>query len=300
MPEDGVVLSKKSDLMTTDEIITLAKLFVQNGVDKIRLTGGEPLLRKDFAIVLGALAKLPVKLSLTTNAVLIDRYIDELKKAGVNTINVSLDTLKTKQFDVITKRNHFDRAFKNIELLIENGFKVKINVVLLKHTNENEIADFILLTKKWDIAVRFIEFMPFDGNQWDKSRLVSSAEILAEVQKHFRENELISLPDEPNLTARNFKIDTYKGSFGIISTVTNPFCDTCNRIRLTANGKLKNCLFSQNETDLLTPLRAGEDILPIIQQNIKHKKAVRSGMNSLEDFTDINQHENRSMITIGG
>ena len=300
MPENGVVLSPKSELMTTDEVIHLAQLFVKNGVNKIRLTGGEPLLRKDIPIIFNALKKLPVHLSITTNAVLIDRYIDDLKDAGIEHINVSLDTLKTKQFDAITKRNHFDRAYNNIKLLIEDGFKVKLNVVLLKNVNDNEIIDFVNFTSEKALSVRFIEFMPFDGNQWDQSKLVSSAEILYQVKKHFGEDLVIGLPKEQNLTSRNFKIKGFKGDFGIISTVTNPFCDSCNRIRLTANGKLKNCLFSQKETDLLTPLRAGKDILPIIESSIKHKNAVRAGMDTLEDFTNITKHDNRSMITIGG
>jgi molybdenum cofactor biosynthesis protein A len=300
MPEDGVVLSPKSDLMTTDEVIHLAKLFVKNGVNKIRLTGGEPLLRKDIPVILEALKKLPVHLSITTNAVLVDRYIQDLKAAGVDHINVSLDTLQTKQFDAITKRNHFDRAYNNILLLLEEGFRVKLNVVLLKGVNDQEIIDFIKFTKENSISVRFIEFMPFDGNQWDQSKLVSSAEILKQVKESFGEEGFSSLPEEPNRTARNFKIKGYKGDFGIISTVTNPFCDTCNRIRLTANGKLKNCLFSQQETDLLKPLRQGQDIGHVIEAAIKQKKAVRAGMTRLEDFTNLDQHDNRSMITIGG
>jgi len=300
MPETGVVLSPKSSLMTTQEVIDLAALFVKNGVDKIRLTGGEPLLRKDFPEILQALSEMPVQLSLTTNAILVDRHIATFKNGNLKTINVSLDTLNSDKFDAITKRDHFDRAFQNIELLLQEGFNVKLNIVLLKGFNDNEIVDFVNYTKNKPVAVRFIEFMPFDGNSWDKSKLVSYQEILDKVRTHFTETELIQLPNEQNFTARNFRIDGYQGTFGIISTVTNPFCDSCNRIRLTANGKLKNCLFSNGETDLLTPYREGQPIESLIQQAIFKKKAVRSGMTSLEDFGNMENHDNRSMITIGG
>lgn len=300
MPESGVVLTPKSQLMTTKEVIDIASLFVKNGVTKIRLTGGEPLLRKDFPDILKALSKLPIQLSLTTNAILVDRHIDTFKACNLKTINVSLDTLHPEKFDAITKRNQFDKAFKNTQLLLDESFNVKLNVVLLKGFNDNEIIDFINYTKDKAITVRFIEFMPFDGNSWDKSKLVSYNEVLQSVKTHFSEDDLISLPNEDNFTARNFKIKDYKGIFGIISSVTNPFCDSCNRIRLTANGKLKNCLFSNSETDLLSSYRENKSIEPIIQQTILKKKAVRSGMTNLEDFGNLKNHDNRSMITIGG
>lgn len=300
MPENGIVLTPKSQLMTTDEVIEIAILFVKNGVDKIRLTGGEPLLKKDFSEILMALSKLPVHLSITTNAILVDRYIDTFKQCNLKNINVSLDTLNPEKFDVITKRDHFDKAFQNLNLLLNSGFNLKLNVVLMKNFNEDEIIDFIDFTKDKNIGVRFIEFMPFDGNSWDISKLISYNEILDKVISHFSEGELITLKNEKNYTARNFKIENYKGSFGIISTVTNPFCDGCNRIRLTANGRLKNCLFSNNETDLLTAYRAGEQIEHLIQNAIQSKKAVRAGMTKSEDFGNTTNHDNRSMIAIGG
>jgi cyclic pyranopterin phosphate synthase len=300
MPESGVVLTPKTQLMTTAEVIDMATLFVKNGVTKIRLTGGEPLLRKDFDEILYALAALPVQLSVTTNAILVDRHIEAFRNCDLASINVSLDTLDSGKFDAITKRNQFDSAFKNIDVLLQEGFKVKLNVVLMKAFNEDEIIPFIDFTKDKNVSVRFIEFMPFDGNNWDKSKLVSYAEVLAQVKAHYTEEELESLPNEDNFTARNFQIKGYLGSFGIISTVTNPFCDSCNRIRLTANGKLKNCLFSASEMDLLSPYRAGEALEPLIQEAIWKKKAVRSGMTHSSDFENLVNHDNRSMITIGG
>jgi molybdenum cofactor biosynthesis protein A len=300
MPEHGVELTPKENLMTAKEVIDIAKIFVKNGVNKIRLTGGEPLLRKDFPEILAGLSELPVKISITTNAILVDRHIEDFKKYNLKDINVSLDTLNSGKFTTITKRNQFDKAFENILLLINEGFNVKVNVVLLKDFNENEIIDFIEFTKLHPINIRFIEFMPFSGNSWDKSKLVSFKEILDKVDENYSSEDIIPLKNEQNFTARNFKIKDYVGSFGIISSVTNPFCDVCNRIRLTANGKIKNCLFSTSETDLLTAFREGENIEDLIYKTISKKKAVRSGMNNLEDFEDLNNHNNRSMITIGG
>ena len=300
MPESGVVLSPKSALMTTEEVIHFATLFAKNGVNKIRLTGGEPLLRKDFADILSALAQLPVKLSITTNAILVDRHIDTFKRCGLRDINVSLDTLNAEKFDAITKRDHFTKAMDNIDLLLQEDFNVKLNVVLMKNFNENEIVDFIDYTRDKKLTVRFIEFMPFDGNNWDKSKLIGYDEVLQTVQSHFAAADLVPLPNEKNFTARNFKIKDYPGNFGIISTVTNPFCDVCNRIRLTANGKLKNCLFSTGETDLLTAHRAGKSTEDLIQQAVQKKQAVRAGMTSIDDFENMDNHNNRSMITIGG
>ena len=300
MPENGVVLSPKSYLMSTDEVINLAALFVKNGITKIRLTGGEPLLRKDFKDILTALSQMPIVLSVTTNAILIDRHIKTFKTCGLESINVSLDTLDAEKFDAITKRDQFDRAIQNIDLLMEHGFKVKLNVVLMKDFNINEIIPFIQYTKDNEVSVRFIEFMPFDGNSWDKSKLVSYEEVLQRIKNEYADNKIESLPNEENFTARNFRIAGYTGNFGIISTVTNPFCDSCNRIRLTANGKLKNCLFSTAETDLLTTFRQGGDIESLIQQAIWKKKAVRSGMTLDSDFENLANHDNRSMITIGG
>lgn len=300
MPENGVVLSPKKQLMTTQEVIDIAQLFVKNGVTKIRLTGGEPLLRKDFPEIITALSKLPVHLSLTTNAILVDRHIETFKKSNLKAINVSLDTLIPAKFNTITKRDQFNKAYDNIKLLLNHNFNVKLNVVLIKGFNDDEIIDFINFTKNEHITVRFIEFMPFDGNNWDTSKIVSYKDILDKVEEFYSPSNVTMLTNEKNFTARNFKIKGFTGTFGIISTVTNPFCDSCNRIRLTANGKLKNCLFSTTETDLLTPYRENQQIEPIIQAAIQKKKAVRSGMTSIDDFKNLTNHDNRSMITIGG
>lgn len=301
MPVEGVPLLPADHLMNAHELFQIAKLFVEEGVTKIRLTGGEPLVRKDFPQILAQLASLPVTVSITTNGVSIDKHIDLLKQHGVHTINLSLDTLNAEKFKKITFRNYFDRVYENILLLMEHGFKVKINAVLMKGVNEDEIIDFIKLTKHHALTIRFIEFMPFDGNQWNREKTVSYQEVLDVVHSEYRAESLLRLQDAPNDTSKNYKIEGCQGTFGIISTVTNPFCDSCNRIRLTANGQLKNCLFSSTESDLLTPFRAGEDIKPIIQKAVMGKFAVRGGLTTSEQFDNPEEHsDNRSMIRIGG
>ncbi len=301
MPSDGVQLSPKSHLMTYEEIYEIAKTFVDHGVTKIRLTGGEPLVRKDIPVILEKLSSLPVELSITSNAVIIDKFIDVLKANGIKKINVSLDSLDEGKFKHITRRHEFKRVYNNILLLIKEGFTVKVNAVLIKGFNDNEIIDFINFTKDLPVSVRFIEFMPFDGNKWDMSKMVSYAEVMHYVNETFSKDDFIRLQDAPNDTSKNYKINGYQGSFAIISSVTNPFCDSCNRLRLTANGQLKNCLFSSTESDLLTTFRTGKSIEPIIKKAVQSKFKVRGGMDTLEKLQEPKLHNNnRSMITIGG
>lgn len=301
MPEEGVLLSPKSSLMTYEEIYSIAKIFVENGVTKIRLTGGEPLMRKDIPVILEKLSSLPVELSISTNAVIVDKFIDTFKENGLQNINVSLDSLNKEKFKQITLRNDFEKVYNNILLLISKGFNVKVNVVLIKDFNDNEIIDFVQFTKNLPICVRFIEFMPFDGNKWDFKKMVSYAEVMKILNTSFSKECIERLQDAPNDTSKNYKITGYKGTFAIISSVTNHFCDTCNRLRLTANGQLKNCLFSATESDLLTTLRAGKPIEPIIKKAVQAKLKVRGGMDTLKKLKEPKLHtQNRSMITIGG
>lgn len=300
MPAEGIKLSPRSHLMSEDEIYQIAKKFVTFGVDKIRLTGGEPLVRKDFTSILKRLSTLNTTLSITTNGVLVDKFIDVFKAYNLNNINLSLDSLNEEKFKTITRRDHFKKVYDNIVLLSEKGFNVKINVVLIKGFNDDEIIDFIKLTDKLPISVRFIEFMPFDGNDWNKDKLVTQKEIINQVKAEFG-NKLMTLENEKNFISRNYKIDGYAGEFGIISTVSNPFCDGCNRIRLTADGKIKNCLFSNIETNLLAKLRNGDDLDAIIQKSIYKKEEVRAGMDDFEKLENPDHHtNNRSMIAIGG
>ena len=301
MPAEGVALSPKSHLMTVDEIYTIAQTFVSAGITKIRLTGGEPLVRKDAEQILRKLSSLDVALSITTNAVITDRFFKLFNELGIRDINVSLDTLIPNRFKNITRRDYFQRVYDNIFLLLDQGFNVKLNCVLMKGVNDDEIIDFINLAKHHLIHIRFIEFMPFDGNNWDRSKLISYQEIMDQVDLAFEKTDVLRIQDRPNDTSKNYQIKNFRGTFAIISTVTNPFCDSCNRVRLTANGRIKNCLFSATETDLLTPLRQGAAIEPLIGKAIGAKFKMRGGMDTSEKFQDPAQYEqNRSMITIGG
>ena len=298
MPEEDYAFTPASRLMQAKEIEALAKIFVAQGVKKIRLTGGEPLVRKDAADIILRLAKLPVKLSMTTNGTRLHEFISVLETAKITTLNISLDTLVADKFMLITRRDLFKQVMANIELLINKGFQVKINVVVMKDYNDHEINDFIAWTKHAPIQVRFIEFMPFSGNRWTSNKMVSYGDILHEVEKQYT---IVPLLGDKNDTAKHFTVAGHTGTFAVISTMTSPFCDTCNRIRLTADGKLKNCLFSDGEADLLTPLRNGEDVLPLIQGNILSKAKQLGGQftTALNTMEALAIH-NRSMITIGG
>ena len=300
MPEEGITLTEKSNLMSIEEIIEIAQKFVRLGVKKIRLTGGEPLIRKNIEKLLVELSKMGVELAITTNGILVDRYINLFKKVGLSNINISLDTLQKEKSIFITKRDYFDQIMKNIDLLIANNFNLKLNVVLIKGVNEEEVIDFINLTQNKNIVVKFIEFMPFKDNKWDWSKGVSKQEIIDKAVHSFG-NKVQKAEDNENDTTSHYYIEGYKGKFGIISSVTNPFCSTCNRIRLTANGKIKNCLFSNEEIDLLNHLRKGEDIEPLILSSVSKKKYQRAGMDSFDKFSDNKLNSNnRTMISIGG
>lgn len=296
MPEEGIALRPKSQFMSKQEVIRMAETFVSLGVKKIRLTGGEPLVRNDAAEIIQELGKLPVELAITTNGILVDKYLDTFIASGLKSINVSLDSLKRDKLNTITRRNHFDTITSNIDLLLKNNFHVKLNAVIMRGVNDDEIIDFIEFTKDKNVHFRFIEFMPFDGNKWDWSKGLSYKEILEMVKLNYR-NNFSRIEDRKNDTSRNFRVNGYRGTFAVISSVTNPFCDTCNRIRLTADGKIKNCLFSNSETDLLTAMRNGEDMVPLILETVWHKKSMRDGMNTIEDF---GKQKNRSMVAIGG
>ncbi|MNW92445.1 Cyclic pyranopterin monophosphate synthase 1 [compost metagenome] len=298
MPEEDYSFAPASRLMQTNEIIEIAKIFVAQGVKKIRLTGGEPLVRKDAAVIISELGKLPVELAMTTNGARIAELLPTLIKAGIKTINVSLDTLQPEKFLLITRRDLFHQVKNNIELLLQHKITVKINMVVMKGLNDTEIIDFINWTKYTPIQVRFIEFMPFSGNKWTSNKLFSLEQILATIEKKYT---FSSITSKTNDTAKNYVIPEHEGSFAVISTMTTPFCDTCNRMRLTADGKLKNCLFSNGEADLLTALRNKQPILPLIKAEMWRKKQQLGGQFDTHfEKIDTDTIHNRSMITIGG
>ena len=298
MPQEDYEFTPASSLMQADEIERLATIFVEQGVNKIRLTGGEPLIRKDAADIIQRLSKLPVKLTLTTNGTRLHEYIDVLKKANIHSLNISLDTLQPDKFNLITRRNQFQLVYDNIQLFIQNGFHVKVNMVVMRGLNHDEINDFILWTKDQPVHVRFIEFMPFTGNKWSSNKVFTWKEILSTIDEYY---SYIPLKNEEHDTAKGYIVPGHAGTFAVISTMSAPFCSTCNRMRLTADGKMKNCLFSDKETDLLSALRKGEDVLPLIQENIL-SKAKELGGQFTANFEHLHAEDihNRSMITIGG
>jgi cyclic pyranopterin phosphate synthase len=298
MPEEEYEFTPPAKLMQVDEIEAIAKIFVSQGVNKIRLTGGEPLVRKGAGEIILRLSKLPVDLTLTTNATRLDEFVEVLEKSNVRSLNISLDTLQRERFQLITRRNLFDKVLGNIHLLIDKKFHVKVNVVVMKGLNDNEIIDFIEWTKDTNVHVRFIEFMPFENNRWTSNKVFTLKEMLETIDEKY---SIVPLHNEPHDTAKKFTVKDHKGTFAVISTMSSPFCGGCNRMRLTADGKIKNCLFSKKETDLLTPFRNGEDIIPLIYQNIQSKEKELGGQFT-KDFENIHAENirNRSMISIGG
>jgi cyclic pyranopterin phosphate synthase len=298
MPEEDYHFTPSSKLMQAEEIETIAAVFVREGVNKIRLTGGEPLVRKDFANILKRLSTLGVQLTMTTNATRLHEFVDDIKNAGIQSLNISLDTLQKDRFILMTKRDQHEQVMRNIQLMLDNGIGVKVNVVAMKGVNDEEINDFVRWTKDTPIHIRFIEFMPFDGNQWNSDKVITLQEILDKVKTEF---DFSSLERNAHETAKNYQVNGHKGTFAVISTMSAPFCGDCNRMRLTADGKMKNCLFSTSETDILTALRNGEDIIPLIHQNISTKKEALGGQftTDLEKIEAKDLH-NRTMISIGG
>lgn len=298
MPEENIQCMPNRHLMQVEEIQRIAETFVSLGVRKIRLTGGEPMVRKEFATILKNISQLPVELSLTTNAVLAHKYIEDLQAAGVRSMNISLDTLNPHTFKKITKRDQFQRVWDNIVLLLNEGFRIKINVVAIEGVIEKEILDFVAITKDLPLHVRIIEFMPFRGNHWNSTKVVTASQMLQWVEAQY---DMVKLRDEPHATAKKYKAIGHEGTFAFITTMSEHFCGDCNRMRLTADGKMKNCLFGIEEMDLLGALRKGEDIVPLIKSSVMRKHAVMGGQfkSSYKD-ADPSALKNRSMINIGG
>ncbi len=298
MPEETYAFTPPSRLMQPNEILGLATRFTALGVRKIRLTGGEPLVRKDCKEIILALSGLPVTLTMTTNGTRLHEFTDVLCEAGIRHVNVSLDTLREERFRRITQRDQFRVVRENIDLLLSLGIFVKVNVVVMKGLNDDEVNDFIAWTRESPIDIRFIEFMPFSGNRWTSNQVFTAREIMDAITASY---PVTRLEDAPHDTAKNYRIPGHPGSFGIISTMSDNFCGTCNRIRLTADGKIKNCLFSTEETDLLSAWRRGEEVDTLIRGAISRKARSLGGQFD-GAFQELSADTlvNRSMITIGG
>ncbi|HEU4858245.1 MAG TPA: radical SAM protein, partial [Chitinophagaceae bacterium] len=199
MPEEEYEFTPASKLMQLDEIETLSKIFVDLGVNKIRLTGGEPLVRKDAGEIIRTLSKLPVKLTITTNGSRLHEFVDILDESGVHSLNISLDTLQPEKFQLITRRDQYEKVYENIQLLLKRNFHVKVNMVVMKGLNDNELTDFIEWTKEQPVHVRFIEFMPFTGNRWTSNKVFTMQQMLEVIQEKY---EIIRLQDEKHDTSK--------------------------------------------------------------------------------------------------
>ncbi|NXF46538.1 MOCS1 protein, partial [Oceanites oceanicus] len=298
MPEEGVQLTPKSELLTAQEIITLARLFVKEGVEKIRLTGGEPLIRPDVVDIVGQLYKLEglKTIAVTTNGINLARLLPRLKEAGLNAINISLDTLVPAKFEFIVRRKGFHKVMEGIHKATELGYRpVKVNCVVMRGFNEDELLDFVDFTKDLPLDVRFIEYMPFDGNKWNFKKMVSYKEMLDTIKQRWPELE--KLPCEASSTAKSYKVPHFQGQISFITSMSEHFCRSCNRLRITADGNLKVCLFGNSEVSLRDHLRSGaseEELVQIIGAAVGRKKKQHAGM------FNISQMKNRPMILIGG
>uniref|UniRef100_A0A6Q2YPV3 Molybdenum cofactor biosynthesis protein 1 n=1 Tax=Esox lucius TaxID=8010 RepID=A0A6Q2YPV3_ESOLU len=298
MPEEGVKLTPRAQLMSTSEILTVARLFVQEGVDKIRLTGGEPLIRPDVLDIITELRKLKglKTIAVTTNGMNLERMLPKLKEAGLDLLNISLDSLVPAKFEFIVRRKGFHKVMEGIDKAIEMGFNpVKVNCVIMRGFNEEEILDFVTLTENRPLEVRFIEYMPFDGNKWNFKKMVSYQEMLDYIRQQWPRLE--QLPNAKTDTAKTYKVPGFQGQVGFITSMSDHFCGSCNRLRITANGNLKVCLFENMEVSLRDVLRSGasdQELLEIIGAAVGRKKKQHAGMFS------ISQMKNRPMILIGG
>jgi cyclic pyranopterin phosphate synthase len=261
MPADGLPWLERDEVLSFEEIERLVSLLVGLGIEDVRLTGGEPLVRKQFPRLVAMLAPIPGlgDLSLTTNGYLLERDADALVEAGISRVNVSIDSLARDRFFQITRRDALPQVLRGLEAIAahESVRPIKVNAIAMRDFTEREVSAFADLALTANYQVRFIEFMPLDADHaWTPDSVLTGAEIRALIE---REHELIELPREPSATARVFGFADGAGEIGFINPVSEPFCADCNRLRLTAEGKLRTCLFSVHETDLREPMRAGAD-----------------------------------------
>ncbi|NNF58159.1 MAG: GTP 3',8-cyclase MoaA [Rhodothermaceae bacterium] len=302
MPAAGIPVQPKSAYLTADEIERLARLFVAEGVTKVRLTGGEPLVRKDAVAIAARIGAVPgvEALALTTNALLLEGRLPALKAAGLTHLNISLDTLYPDRFRTLTRRDGLHQVLSAIEAALTLGYgtperPLKINAVVLRGVNDDELADFVAWTREVPLEVRFIEYMPFDGNGWADGELVPLAEMRASIEAVH--GPLKALPGQPEDTATIFRVPGFAGTVGFIASMTVPFCAGCNRLRITADGSFKVCLFGPTEISLRDQMREGasdDDLHRLIGGAVRGKKAAHAGMDVLAAT------KNRPMITIGG
>ena len=301
MPEEGIRYLPKKELLSFEEIIRLVSLMASMGISKIRLTGGEPFVRNDLMQLITRLVEIPgIKdLHLTTNGILTAPHIPELKKLGIASVNLSLDTLDKTRFKEITRRDEFDNTMATLNLLLEHHIPVKVNAVVMNEKNTEDILPMAELTKHSDITVRFIEEMPFNGEGNHGAALVwSHKKILEHLRKRYP--DIIKAIDPLHSTALHYRIPGYKGLVGIIPAFSRTFCGSCNRIRLTAQGVLKTCLYDDGVLNIKQLLRSGLSDVALRQQLLHafHHRAE----NGFEAEANRKNHlpAFESMSTIGG
>jgi cyclic pyranopterin phosphate synthase len=261
MPAEGLPWLDREEILTFEEITRLVELFAAMGVHDVRLTGGEPLVRRDFPRLARMLADLEEvhDLSVTTNGYLLERDAEALVAAGVNRFNVSIDSLQRDRFFELTRRNALPQVLRGLETLAQfpEAHPIKINAVAIRDFTEEEAIPFAEFARRTPYEVRFIEFMPLDGDHaWSADQVLTGAEIRAAIDAVY---PLEPEPREPHSTARVYRFKDGEGKIGFINPVSEPFCGDCNRVRLTADGRLRTCLFSLNETDLCSAIREGAD-----------------------------------------
>ncbi|MHA2293573.1 MAG: GTP 3',8-cyclase MoaA [Candidatus Hodarchaeales archaeon] len=290
------------ELLTFEELKQISQIAAELGVTQLRITGGEPLTRPGICKFIAELKQIPGidRVSMTTNGVLLNKYLDDLENAGLSSINISLDTLNSEKFFKITHRKKFETVFNNILKAKNSKIPVKVNCVALKGFNDMEIIDFVNFAIKYEITVRFIEFMPFKGNNWSSENLLSIKEIQNNISQH---HSLIPEPlDHPSQTSRVYRIKDTQGHIGFISSVTESFCQWCNRLRLTADGNLRTCLNGKDETSLKPLLRhriSNDKLREVLIRSIEKKPKEH------EDFLDKGycspcSSRDREMFRIGG
>jgi len=299
MPEEGINYVDRSDLLSYEEMLTLIRIGGDMGINKVRITGGEPFLRKNLMGFLEEISLLSTIDSwhITTNGTLQHEHIPRLKELGVASINLSLDSMDRERFHLITRRDDFSKVMKTIELLQQYEIKTKINMVVMRDINVNDIRDMIELTQDWDVSVRFLEEMPFNGSLNEQGKeVINHVEILQHIQEiHPNIERIASLPSS---TAVEYRVPGYQGSIGIIASYSRTFCGTCDRIRVTPTGVLKTCLYDQGVMNLRDLMRAGaseEEIKEALRSALSHR-----AKDGKEAESQRSKFIGESMATIGG
>jgi GTP 3',8-cyclase len=277
MPAEGLPWLERAEILSFEEIERLVALLAEMGVRDLRLTGGEPLVRRDFPVLAARLCALDAldEVSVTTNGYLLERDAEALVRAGIDRFNVSIDSLQRDRFFEMTRRDALPRVLRGLEALARfpEAHPIKVNAVAMRGFTEDEVLPFARFAREHPYQVRFIEFMPLDADHaWDRDRVLTGAEIRARIEEVWA---LEPDPREPSATARVYRFADGRGHIGFINPVSEPFCGDCNRIRLTADGRLRTCLFSLNETDLRGPLRAGatdDDLEQIVRDAVWRKE----------------------------